>query len=152
MSIPKVEQLLTEFNDASYVLPARDILYNPVWTDENDSPRFYLALRFESHPWAAATHYLTPIYLMGLVLMLAGIAKIIYTANQISKQRNAVEEMRRDFTNAMAHELKTPLSVIRGFAENLLEHNMEEKRDYYLTQIIGQTEQMDQLTAEMIAI
>lgn len=152
MSIPKVEQILTEFNDASYVLPARDILYNPVWTDENDRPRFYLALRFESHPWAAATHYLTPIYLMGLVLMLAGIAKIIYTANQISKQRNAVEEMRRDFTNAMAHELKTPLSVIRGFAENLLEHNMEEKRDYYLTQIIGQTEQMDQLTAEMIAI
>lgn len=152
ISIPRLEQTLTEFNDDSYVLPAQDILYNPVWTDKDDSSRFYLALRFESHPWAAAIHYLTPIYLTGLALMLTGIAKVIYTANQISKQRNAMEEIRRDFTNAMAHELKTPLSVIRGFAENLLEYNMEEKRDYYLTQIISQTEQMDQLTAEMITI
>lgn len=153
ISTSKVEQILAKFSDDSYSLPVKDILYNPLWTaEDDDGPRFYLALRFESHPWAAAIHELTPIYLMGLVLMLTGIAKVIYTAHQISKQRNAVEEMRRDFTNAMAHELKTPLSVIRGFAENLLEHNMEEKRDYYLTQIIGQTEQMDQLTAEMIAI
>lgn len=106
----------------------------------------------EIHPWSAAIHYLAPIYLTSLVLMLVCIGKIIYVANKISRQRSAMEEMRRDFTNAMAHELKTPLSIIRGFAENLLEHHMEEKRDYYLTQIIRQTEQVDQLTAEMITI
>lgn len=52
----------------------------------------------------------------------------------------------------MAHELKTPLGVIRNFAENLLEHNMEEKRDYYLAQIIRQTEEMDRMAAEMIEL
>ena len=52
----------------------------------------------------------------------------------------------------MAHELKTPLGIIRNFAENILEHNREEKRDYYLEQIIGQTEEMDRLVVEMIEI
>lgn len=55
-------------------------------------------------------------------------------------------------TNAMAHELKTPLGIIRNFAENLAEHNLEEKRDYYLSQIIGQTEEMDRLVVEMIEL
>lgn len=36
----------------------------------------------------------------------------------------------------MAHELKTPLCVIRGFAENLKENTVAEKRDHYLDQII----------------
>lgn len=33
-----------------------------------------------------------------------------------------------------------------------MEHNREEKRDYYLEQIIGQTEEMDRLVVEMIEI
>ncbi|MDE6895954.1 MAG: HAMP domain-containing histidine kinase, partial [Lachnospiraceae bacterium] len=38
------------------------------------------------------------------------------------------------------------------FAENLQEQINEEKREYYLQQIIGQTEKMDELAAEMITI
>ena len=72
--------------------------------------------------------------------------------DQTYKKREALEENRRDFTNAMAHELKTPLGIIRGFAENLLEQVKEEKREYYLQQIIGQTEKMDKLAAEMITL
>ena len=84
--------------------------------------------------------------------MIVCIAKSLYVTNQVYQQRAALEEMRRDFTNAMAHELKTPLSIIRGFAENLQEHHMENKRDYYLAQIIGQTEELDRLVTEMIAV
>ena len=42
--------------------------------------------------------------------------------------------------------------IIRNFAENLAEHNLEEKRDYYLSQIIRQTEEMDRLVVEMIEL
>lgn len=111
-----------------------------------------LVLSMDSHPWLAAIDYMKYLYLMGLALMLVCMAKIIYVTDKTYKQRTAMEEMRRDFTNAMAHELKTPLGIIRGFAENLKEHNMEEKRDYYLTQIIGQTEEIDHLVEEMIAV
>ncbi len=152
ISSQKIEDDLVELSVSSFQVPAQGILYHPVWTEEDDDTAFYLALRFENRPWPAAVNYMKYAYLIGLPLMLICIGKIIHTDNKISRQRAALEEMRRDFTNAMAHELKTPLSVIRGFAENLLEHNMEEKRDYYLTQIIRQTEEMDRLTAEMITI
>lgn len=106
----------------------------------------------EGTPWLAAMDYMKYIYLAGLVMTLACMAKVIYVFHQTSKKQAALEETRRDFINAMAHELKTPLGIIRNFVENLKEHNMEEKRDYYLTQIIGQTEEMDDLVTEMIGI
>lgn len=117
-----------------------------------DDPFGYAEVRMEGTPWLAAMDYMKYIYLAGLVLTIACMAKVIYVFHQTSKKQAALEETRRDFINAMAHELKTPLGVIRNFAENLMEHNMEEKRDYYLTQIIGQTEEMDGLVTEMIGI
>lgn len=112
----------------------------------------YIEAHMESYPWLAAMDYMKYLYMAGFVLMIACIVKIIYSANKLYDQQEALEETRRDFINAIAHELKTPLGVIRNFAENLLEHNMEEKREYYLTQIVGQTEEMDRLAGEMIFI
>ncbi|HBN57013.1 MAG TPA: hypothetical protein DD414_09585, partial [Lachnospiraceae bacterium] len=84
--------------------------------------------------------------------MLACMIKIIYSANQLYDRQEALEETRKDFINAMAHELKTPLGIIRNFTENLQEHIMEEKQEYYLGQIVGQTEEMDSLVGEMILV
>ncbi|NBK92740.1 sensor histidine kinase [bacterium 1XD21-13] len=112
----------------------------------------YIEVHMESCPWLAAIDYMKYLYGAGLVLMLACMIKILYSANRLYDQQEALEETRKDFINTMAHELKTPLGVIRNFAENLLEHNMEEKRDYYLEQIVGQTEEMDRLAGEMILI
>lgn len=149
-----IEHIITEYSKDSYKIQTQDRLYTSIWTDTEESfqPASYLELRFESHPWLAAMDYLKYVYVMGLVLMIVCIAKSLYVTNQVYQQRAALEEMRRDFTNAMAHELKTPLSIIRGFAENLQEHHMENKRDYYLAQIIGQTEELDRLVTEMIAV
>lgn len=118
---------------------------------ESDFNR-YIEAHMESYPWLAAMDYMKYLYIAGFMLMIVCMAKIIYSANKLYDQQEALEETRRDFINAIAHELKTPLGVIRNFAENLLEHNMEEKREYYLTQIVGQTEEMDRLAGEMIFI
>lgn len=117
-----------------------------------DDPYAYLEVRMEARPWLSAMDYMKYIYLAGFVLTLACMTSIIYVLNKTYDRQIRLEETRRDFTNAMAHELKTPLGIIRNFAENLFEHNMEEKRDYYISQIIGQTEEMDHLVAEMIEV
>ena len=117
-----------------------------------DDPSGYAEIRMEARPWHAAMDYMKYIYLIGFVFTLASLAKVLRAFHQTNRKQAALEETRRDFINAMAHELKTPLGIIRNFAENLMEHNMEEKRDYYLTQIIGQTEEMDGLVTEMIGI
>ena len=111
-----------------------------------------LIIRQTAHPWLAAMDYMKYVYLMGALLTIACIIKVIYSTNKTYKEREQLETMRRDFTNAAAHELKTPLSVIRGFAENLKENTVEEKKDYYLEQIILQTEQIDELVKQMIQV
>lgn len=115
-------------------------------------PFSYLELRMESRPWHAAVNYMKYVYLAGAVLTALCMLAVIGMMHKVYARQTALEEMRRDFTNAMAHELKTPLGVIRNFAENLLEHHREDKRDYYLRQIVGQTEEMDRLVAEMIEV
>lgn len=112
----------------------------------------YVEMRMESSPWKAAADYMKYVYLAGLILTLGCGGMIVHAFRKTYDAQLALEATRRDFTNAMAHELKTPLGVIRNFAENLLEHTAEEKRDYYLAQIIGQTEEMDRLVVRMIEI
>lgn len=124
--------------------------YVPNWYEIGDA--YLLCVRQTANPWLAAVDEMKFVYIWGLVFIGICIYKSISTNNKYYKQRMALEETRRDFTNAIAHELKTPLGIIRGFAENSLEHTVEEKREYYLQQIIGQTEEMDKLVKEMIYI
>ena len=154
ISQDKIEQTLAAFSDDTYTIRKKDVLYTSIWSDVDGDfkPVCYAALLFESHPWLAAMDHLKYVYLASLILMLTCIVKVLYVTNKTYEQRAATEDMRRDFTNAIAHELKTPLSIIRGFAENLQEHHMEDKRDYYLAQIISQTEEIDQLVTEMIQV
>ena len=121
-----------------------------VW--QKFEPCGYVVVRMESYPLLAAVDYMKYVYLAGFVLMLACMVKSIHVTNKAYDQQEAVEETRRNFTNAMAHEMKTPLGIIRNFTENLQEHHMEEKRDYYLAQIISQTEEMDRLVTQMIEV
>ena len=113
---------------------------------------YSMILAYDSHPWLAAMDNMKYVCLSCGILMFACIWKVLHVIGRTYKKQAALEENRRDFTNAMAHELKTPLGVIRGFAENLLEKIHEEKREYYLRQIIGQTDEMDRLAEEMITI
>ena len=111
-----------------------------------------LEVRRSSNPWLAAIDYMKHIYIIGFLLTAVCVLKVICSTNKTYEQRSLLEETRRDFTNAIAHELKTPLGIIRGFAENLNENTIEEKKEYYIKQIVGQTEEMDKLVKEMIYI
>lgn len=62
------------------------------------------------------------------------------------------EEQRQQLSSNIAHELKTPLAVIRSYAEGLQEHIAEEKRDKYLEVIVGETERMDEMVLEMLEL
>ncbi|EET61629.1 ATPase/histidine kinase/DNA gyrase B/HSP90 domain protein [Marvinbryantia formatexigens DSM 14469] len=109
-----------------------------------------LTLLSECRPWAAAMDYMKYVYLAGFLLMTACMTAVMFVVHKNEERRSRLEENQRDFINAMAHEMKTPLGIIRGFAENLQENTVAEKKDYYLQQIIGQTEVMDSMVADII--
>lgn len=111
---------------------------------------YALVLRIEEHPWMAALDSQKYIWLGDLIFLAACAAFTLWLTERTYRQRERLEAQRRDFINIMAHEIKTPLGVIRGFSENMKEDPGTKKREYYLDQIIRQTEEVDSLVKEMI--
>lgn len=68
---------------------------------------------------------------------------ISFISARTLKTQYALEEKRRQLTRGLAHDLKTPLFIIRGYAENLKNNIHTEKREHYAEKIINQTEEMD---------
>ncbi len=60
------------------------------------------------------------------------------------------EQKRADLTNALAHDIKTPLFIISGYAYSLQEDIDSSERDDYLSKIIEQTENINQLVHRML--
>lgn len=61
-------------------------------------------------------------------------------------------EYRRKLTGALAHDLKTPLTAISGYAENLLDSVHTEKREHYVTAILENTRYMDRMIADVLEL
>ena len=85
------------------------------------------------------------------------------THDQLHKDKNEIarlnasldyaqraEETRRQMISHLAHQLKTPLAVIHGYAECLREHIAEEKRDRYVEGILAESQRSDRMVLEML--
>lgn len=68
----------------------------------------------------------------------------------IEKERS-LERMRREFVAAVSHELKTPISLIGGYAGGLKDNIFEgEDKDYYLDVIMDEADKMGNLVSDML--
>jgi two-component system phosphate regulon sensor histidine kinase PhoR len=66
---------------------------------------------------------------------------------------NRLERMRRDFIANVSHELKSPLTVIRGYAENLTENAADAgRRDRAVAQINQQADRMCSIVEDLLAL
>ncbi|HWL24619.1 MAG TPA: HAMP domain-containing sensor histidine kinase [Ureibacillus sp.] len=68
------------------------------------------------------------------------------------KKQELLEKHRKDMTNALAHDLKTPLSIISGYTQNLQENVHTEKRDHYVVHIQTNIDRMDKIIREMLEL
>lgn len=68
----------------------------------------------------------------------------------IEKERK-LEKLRKEFVAGISHELKTPISVIKGYAEGLKDNVAQgEDRDYYTDVIIDESDRMTKLVSDML--
>jgi two-component system phosphate regulon sensor histidine kinase PhoR len=74
--------------------------------------------------------------------------------NQMATTLRKVETIRRDFVANASHELKTPLTAIRGFTETMLDDvDMEENtRQDFLEKIRGQTLRLSDLASDLLSL
>ena len=65
-----------------------------------------------------------------------------------------VDEMRKEFIADVSHELKTPISIIEGYAEGLVEGLAEDKetRDYYCGVIMDESAKMNKMVKQLTSL
>lgn len=69
------------------------------------------------------------------------------------EKEKSLEKMRREFVAGVSHELKTPISLIEGYAEGLKDEIVQGKeRDYYIDVIIDEAQKMGNMVAEMLEL
>lgn len=70
------------------------------------------------------------------------------------EKRAEIDEMRKDFLGNVSHELKTPIAIIRGYAEGLKDNVNEdpESRDFYCDVIMDEAEKMNDMVKKIISL
>lgn len=70
----------------------------------------------------------------------------------IEKEKK-LEEMRKEFVAGVSHELKTPITLIEGYAEGLKDNiASEDDKDFYLEVILDEAKKMNTLVCDMIEV
>lgn len=79
------------------------------------------------------------------------LSSIYHLETELKKERNA-ENLKKRFLAQATHELKTPISVIRGYAEILYDgiYKDEDDRDRYLKHIYDETESISHLIIDVL--
>jgi len=74
------------------------------------------------------------------------------TLNHVSKDLSRIDELRRDLMANVSHDLKTPLTMIRAYAEMVrdITYQDKEKMDKDLNVIIGEAERLNVLVNDIL--
>lgn len=77
--------------------------------------------------------------------------------NELQKdiqKKTEIDEMRKEFLSNVSHELKTPIALIQGYAEGLLEGISEdsESRELYCNVISDEAQKMNSLVQKLLTL
>ncbi len=70
------------------------------------------------------------------------------------EEKIQIDEMRQEFIANVSHELKTPIALIQGYAEGLIEGMGDEKesRDYYCEVIMDEANKMNKMVRQLLTL
>ena len=113
---------------------------------------FYLISVF---PCSLFDRYSLQVILTGSAILFLAVCIPLFSSLLTYKDKKAQYEIftaRQQTTNAMAHDLKTPLTSIAGFAEMLQSGVNPEKHEHYLAMISKNVEQMNNIVSDILKL
>ena len=117
-----------------------------------ESHYVFVSYAAEGYPLKASLPVLIPVWAFSLALALFCAAVLSYALLRVWRKQERVEQVRRETTAALAHELKTPLSVLSAAAELLEDNLAPEKQAHYLDVIQTQAQRMDGSVRKMLEL
>ena len=70
------------------------------------------------------------------------------------EEKSKIDDMRKQFISDVSHELKTPIALIQGYAEGLIENvnTDDESRKFYAEVILDESNKMDALVKQLLEL
>ena len=70
------------------------------------------------------------------------------------EEKSKIDEMRKTFISDVSHELKTPIALIQGYSEGLIENvnTDDESRKFYAEVILDETNKMNRLVEQLLEL
>lgn len=119
---------------------------------DNGKPALYLSVNLVNYPlYDSISDYGIYLVVLFFFYLCVFIALLTRKFRAVYQTQSRAAQRQRDFTNALAHEMKTPLGIIRGYSELMQEGIAPEKHPAYLTGIVGETERMDALVLQILS-
>jgi len=111
---------------------------------------FWTVIGRDINIWERCSNTLIFVWISCFIIIAIAALILSKQTYKIYKEREALEKQRQEITNALAHDLKTPLSIISGYAQNLQESIHTEKREYYASHILDNVNRMAGIIQDML--
>lgn len=122
------------------------------YCDYVDGGYVMMSFAAEGYPLKACLPILVPAGAMSFTLAMLCAVILSFALLRVWRRQERVEQVRRETTAALAHELKTPLSVLSAAAELLEDNLAPEKQAHYLDVIQTQAQRMDGSVRKMLEL
>lgn len=121
-----------------------------VLRDSSTYSKFWTAIGIDVNIGERIANMLAYVWISCLVIFSIAAYILSRQTYKTYLKQEELEKRRIEMTDALAHDLKTPLSIISGYAQNLEEGVHTEKRDYYASHITANVNRMDKIIRKML--
>lgn len=122
------------------------------YCDYVDGGYVMMSFAAEGYPLKACLPIPVPAGAISFTLAMLCAVILSFALLRVWRRQERVEQVRRETTAALAHELKTPLSVLSAAAELLEDNLAPEKQAHYLDVIQTQAQRMDGSVRKMLEL
>lgn len=140
-----------EYSEDSYTFWGMKTIFSELVTLDNGK-EYVLVMAGDINLWKNYGGWVIASYIGILLLAVVIAIAFAYRTYMVRLNHYQLDTYRRETTNAMAHDLKTPLTAISGYAENLRNNVHSEKKDYYADIILEHVQYMNEMVGNILEL